>query len=104
LEKTARKGCIFGKYGLPCTLEVAMGENPSGMCHNNSENTFCGAVLQDKDGAVGGCKGGQCSVKCLKNPQSWHSLEGPYVVIQGKMGNEKGREPSEGKDALLSPY
>jgi hypothetical protein len=28
-------------------------ENPSGMCHNNSANTFPGAVLKDKDGAVG---------------------------------------------------
>jgi hypothetical protein len=44
---------IFGKYGLLCTLGVAMGENPSVVCHNNSANTFPRAVLKDKDGAGG---------------------------------------------------
>jgi hypothetical protein len=52
LEKTARKTCAFGKYDLPCILGVAMGGNPSGMWHNTSGNTFPGAVLKDKDGAM----------------------------------------------------
>jgi hypothetical protein len=30
-----------------------MGENPSALCHNNSINTFPGAVLKDKDEAAG---------------------------------------------------
>jgi hypothetical protein len=32
---------------------VDIGENPSSMCHNNSTNTFPGAVLKGKDGAEG---------------------------------------------------
>jgi hypothetical protein len=103
LEKTARKGCVFGKYNLPCTLGVAMGENPSGMCHNNSVNTLSGPVLKDKDGEQR-CKGGQYSVRCHNlPPQIGTQLSGAYIT-QGKMGNRKGREPPEGTDTLLSPY
>jgi hypothetical protein len=79
-----------------------MGENPCDVCHNNSANTFPEAVLKGKEGAVG-CKIGQCSVRCNKNPQNWHSVREAYV-IQGKVGKENGREPPEGKGTLLSPY
>jgi hypothetical protein len=53
LERTVIKGSVFGKYDLLCTLGVVIGENSSGMCHNNSSNTFPRAVLKNKDGAVG---------------------------------------------------
>jgi hypothetical protein len=43
LEKTVRKGHLFGKDDLP----VAIGENPSGVCHNSAK-TFPGAVLKNK--------------------------------------------------------
>jgi hypothetical protein len=51
--KDCEERVCFGKYDPPCTLGAAMGQNPSGMCHNNSTNTLPGAVLKDKDGAVG---------------------------------------------------
>jgi hypothetical protein len=101
-EKTVRKRCGFGKYDRLCTLGVDMGENPSGVCHNNSANTFPGAVPRIKMGQWG-CKGGQHLVRCHKNPKIWHSVRGVYI-IQGKAGNRKGREHPEGEDVLLSPY
>jgi hypothetical protein len=89
LEKTVRKECVFGKYYLPCTLGAAMGENQSAVCRN-SANTFPEAVLKGKDGIVG-CKGGQCSVRCCKNPPNWHSVRGVYI-IQVKVGTEKAEQ------------
>jgi hypothetical protein len=49
------------------------------------------------------CKEEQCSVRCCKKPPNWDLLRGAFTT-QGKVENEKGRKPPEGKDALLSPY
>jgi hypothetical protein len=92
----------FWKICSPMHSGAAMGETPSGVCHNNRTYTFPGVVLKDKDWAAG-CEGGQWSVWCCKIPPKWHSVR-VHTSSKEKWGNKKGREPPKDKDALLSPY